>query len=530
MLIAYDAGAFQQGISGGILNCAIGFLNAASQVDPSFEFVLIADPRIGGVKPEFIERLTVRPDVIYAEIGPSYDPPRRGLLTDNPDIRFVVDGVSIPAQREGYWAWYEGRAPKRSFAIASRSARPCDVSDSGDARSLGIPVGRITIDNPESPTRVVLHGDPQLSEGFFPSESNLRWTIGCSVLPLGLFPDSATVRVGVQVCETGHRYQFGGAFDRAFNRVEEEILKRTRRLSLSKLSTDLLARGAEIFFVNHFLPVAIPGLRLVAWVYDLSPVIFPRYFNVDALINFRCNMEVFKQADYLFSISEWTKRDILLHLQCPDERVIATGIDIAGDHTLSAPATVARVRQKYGISENYILCVGTIEPRKNHLRLVQAYHDLRQKLEAAPRLVIVGKLGWGYQRVLKEIRDRDLDDDVLILSEIDTEELSALYSGSLFVAYPSLYEGFGLPVLEAMFYHKPVLTSISSSLSEVAGDAARLVDPANVESISTGLRRLTSEADLRAQLIRRGDERRKAYAWPNIARRILDHLQNFAQK
>jgi glycosyltransferase involved in cell wall biosynthesis len=164
------------------------------------------------------------------------------------------------------------------------------------------------------------------------------------------------------------------------------------------------------------------------------------------------------------------------------------------------------------------------------VRLIQAYHRLIQPIEAAVRLVIVGKPGWGYQAILTEIEERGLQDDVQILSDVDTEELSALYSGALFVAYPSLYEGFGLPVLEAMAYHKPVLTSMNSSMSEVARGAALLVDPEDVESIAAGLNRLASDADLRKNLVRRGDKRRNAYTWPRIARDILDRLQVLAQK
>jgi hypothetical protein len=145
MIIAYDGGAFQQGIAAGIFNVSFGFLNASAKLDPSIEYVLIADPRLGSVKPQLIDRLKARPDILYGEIGPAYGAPENGFITDDPNIRFIVDGVAVGPDRFGPWICYHGPAPRRSFIIASRRARPCDVKDSLDRRELGFCFLRIMI-------------------------------------------------------------------------------------------------------------------------------------------------------------------------------------------------------------------------------------------------------------------------------------------------------------------------------------------------------------------------------------------------
>jgi glycosyltransferase involved in cell wall biosynthesis len=208
--------------------------------------------------------------------------------------------------------------------------------------------------------------------------------------------------------------------------------------------------------------------------------------------------------------------------------VTATGVGV-GDHATSGPEAVAGIRDKYRLAGDYILCVGTLEPRRHHHKVVQAYHRFAEMTQGAPQLVIVGKPGNAYQALLNEIAERGLRDRVHVLREVDRAELSALYSGALFVVYPSIYEGFRLPLLDALAYRKPVVTLRNSIMSELAGDAALAVDPEDSEEIAEGFTRLAGDAQYRVELIRRGEARRDAaHQWPTIARVVLDRLRALA--
>jgi glycosyltransferase involved in cell wall biosynthesis len=526
MLIACDGGAFQPGMSAGIRGCSIGFLNAAAALDPSFRVVLVADPRLGEIAPAALDPLTVRPEVIYAELSPACETPLRGLLTDNPDLRFIVDDIAVPTRRDGNWAWYDGPPPRRSFTIASRAARPCDTAaNSTDTRTLGVAVNRIVIESADDTRRVVLHDDPHLTEGYSVAEPGWRWTTGRGVVPQRFFPDAAAVRVGVEFSTMNHRYRVGGSFDRAFNRIEAELRRRAGRLALSRLAGELEALGARIYLANYYLPIAIPGLKLAAWAYDAG--VFRHAAELDAatLAQIRRNAELLRNADIVFSIADGISRGLAGEIGVPAERIVTTGIDVASGRPAGTEEAAAQIRQRYGIADEYVLCVGMVEPRQGHVRLVQAYQRVLQLTKAAPRLVILGKAGGGYQPVLREIEECGLAGRADVLTGVEPDDLPMLYDGALFAVYPSLYEGFRPPMLDAIANRTPILTARNSIMGEIAGEAAVLVDIDDVESIADGFARLAGDASLRAELLRRIDERRNADRWPAIARTVLDRLQ-----
>jgi glycosyltransferase involved in cell wall biosynthesis len=186
---------------------------------------------------------------------------------------------------------------------------------------------------------------------------------------------------------------------------------------------------------------------------------------------------------------------------------------------------VAKLQQGFGLATRpYILCVGTLEPRKNHLGLLVAF-DIAFRDRGFPYdLVVVGKPGWGFDGFTRAMAERGMGHIVHILSHVSNAELAALYSGAFFSAYPSLYEGFGLPVLEAMACGCPVLTSNISSMPEIAGDAAMLVNPHDHAAIAAGLVTMAEDGGIRAMLVERGHRRRRAYSWAVSARRMLDTL------
>lgn len=178
--------------------------------------------------------------------------------------------------------------------------------------------------------------------------------------------------------------------------------------------------------------------------------------------------------------------------------------------------------KKYKIEGDYILFVGTLQPRKNIVRLIEAFSTLGPKLYT---LVVVGKPGWLYEEIYEAPKKFKVEDRVKFLDYVPDEDLPALYQNALCFVLPSLYEGFGLPVLEAMHYGCPVVTSNVSSLPEAAGDAAIMVDPESTESIKEGIEKVLGDKSLREKLVKKGYEQVKKFSWEKCARETLKVLE-----
>jgi glycosyltransferase involved in cell wall biosynthesis len=174
------------------------------------------------------------------------------------------------------------------------------------------------------------------------------------------------------------------------------------------------------------------------------------------------------------------------------------------------------VRERYGLPERYVLFVGTIEPRKNLTRLLHAFEALHAD-GLCDALVIVGKRGWLYGDFFAELERSSVRDAVLYPGYVPDESLPAIYAGARILAFPSLYEGFGLPALEAMACGTPVACSGTSALPEVVGDAALTFDPTSQDAIIEALRQLLRDADLRGELVQRGFERAARFSWDRVA-------------
>jgi glycosyltransferase involved in cell wall biosynthesis len=182
------------------------------------------------------------------------------------------------------------------------------------------------------------------------------------------------------------------------------------------------------------------------------------------------------------------------------------------------PARLQAVRQRYGIARDYILSVGSLQPRKNLVRLIHAYVNLRRRDDDVDhQLVIVGKKGWLYQDIFRAARESPFVEDIIFTGYVPEEDLPALYSGATVFVYPSIFEGFGLPVLEAMACGVPVITSNSSSLPEVVGEAAILVNPYDERAIEVALRQVVWNAELRRELSERGLRRAQQFSWRRTA-------------
>jgi alpha-1,3-rhamnosyl/mannosyltransferase len=251
-------------------------------------------------------------------------------------------------------------------------------------------------------------------------------------------------------------------------------------------------------------------------VHDLAFLRFPELFPRAWRVQYRTALKAeIRRADRMLVPSGAVANDLAAR-GAPEERIrvtpLASGLPV-GD------ADVREVLSRLGVARPYVLCAATIEPRKNQARLVRAYR--RVASEVPHNLVLAGPAGWQGGELEKELAAPGKG-RIIRLGRLERDDLDAVIRGADTVAYVSLYEGFGLPVLEAMARGIPVLTSDRSALHEVAGEAALLVDPTDEDAITDDLRRLLIDAELRVDLSRRGRERAAGFSWEATARATLD--------
>lgn len=285
-----------------------------------------------------------------------------------------------------------------------------------------------------------------------------------------------------------------------------------------------LAGQVDVFHAGDYLWPSGGQVPTVLSVLDLTTELFPEHHaRVNRWRHRRKLRWAEREADRVVAISESTKRDLVRHRLIDPDRIdvvpLARGTTTGGK--AASPADVARVRRKFGLGDSpYILTVGTIEPRKNHVRLIEAFGRIS---DAFPdlRLVIAGGPGWLMGAIERALEQSPAADRIHRLGFTEAEDMPALYEGATLFAYPSLYEGFGLPLLEAMAAGVAVVTSRASSLPEVAGDAALLVDPESTDDLAEGLRRLLNDDTLRRRLVEAGRRREAEFTWRRTAELTL---------
>jgi glycosyltransferase involved in cell wall biosynthesis len=285
----------------------------------------------------------------------------------------------------------------------------------------------------------------------------------------------------------------------------------------------------DVFHSPDFtLPPVRRGTRTLLTVHDLSFVRDPGSAapGLLAYLNAVVPRSV-ARADHVLADSQATKDDLSELYRLPADRitVLYSGVE-STFRPVTDTAQLAAVRARYGLGEApFILAVGTLQPRKNYVRLIQAFSNLQSSIPDL-QLVIAGGKGWLFESIFAEVERLGLRDRVRFPGFVADDDLPALYSAARVLAYPSLYEGFGLPMLEAMACGTPVVASTASCLPEVAGDAALLVPPADVPALAEALSRAVSDEALRADLIAQGRARAATFAWTKAAEQLLGLYQD----
>ena len=290
------------------------------------------------------------------------------------------------------------------------------------------------------------------------------------------------------------------------------------------LSAELRRRPVDLLHVQYTAPPLAP-CPVVTTIHDLSFEHLPETFKRRSRVQLRLTVRATaRRAAHVIAPSEYTRRDLVETYGLDPERVTAIPLAVAPHFRPVADAgELERVKRRYGIGGEYVLAVGSIQPRKNLARLVRAYAALHRGRGRSnlPHLVLVGKKAWLYGDTLSAIEAEGLGGAVVLTGYVSEGDLPALYTGALCFAYPSFYEGFGLPPLEAMSCGVPVLTGNLTSLPEVVGDAGLAVDPFDTDALAEALARLIDDDALRADLRERGLTRARRFDWRETARMTL---------
>jgi glycosyltransferase involved in cell wall biosynthesis len=303
-----------------------------------------------------------------------------------------------------------------------------------------------------------------------------------------------------------------------------------------RLSFEMLTRAPDVLWVPaHVLPLIHPR-RTIVTVHDLGQMHFPKAHPLAQRLyhdwSTRWNV---RAASHILADSEATRDDLVRFCRIAPEKisVVYPAYDAQLYRPVRDAARIAETHARLRIGKDYILAIGTIHPRKNYTRLIEAFG----RLGIGPfgstqgedlRLVIVGKRGWLYDSIFARVQELNLQSRISFLDYVPAVDMPALLNGARLLAFPSLHEGFGLPVLEAHACGTPVVCSLTSSLPEAAGDAALFVDPLDVDAIAGAMQRLLTDGALREKLIARGFDNLKRFSWEASARRVLDVIKGIA--
>ncbi len=287
----------------------------------------------------------------------------------------------------------------------------------------------------------------------------------------------------------------------------------------------------DCLFLPNFNQYSISSKKkLVITVHDLSPIVTPEFYDTRRRIwHWFINIQkVLIRADHILAVSEYTKNEIIRIYNIPEHKITVTGLGV--QHNIFRPELsedkMRQVRNIYGLPGSFYLFIATLEPRKNIANLIKAF----EKLDGETDLVIAGRQGWKYKTILQLIENSPMRQKIKYIGYIEEDHKPHLLKLAQALVWPSFYEGFGLPPLEAMAVGTPVITSQVTSLPETVGSAAIMVDPYSPTDISRAMKNIVSDNNLREKLIKRGFAQAKKFDWKITAKKTSDVLINLANQ
>jgi glycosyltransferase involved in cell wall biosynthesis len=321
-----------------------------------------------------------------------------------------------------------------------------------------------------------------------------------------------------------HKHNF-----RKTKNLKEVSLFFTNR-SFRSLCSENLTGGGVYHSPYHEIPNLVheaKSLKRILTVNDLIPVLYPQYFIKPQLKDFFKALDSIRPDTWITCISHSTKNDLCNHLKHLDsERVFVTHLAASDNfYPCQDSAEITRVKKRYKIPDSpYILSLSNLEPRKNINQVIRCFARLvqQEKLEDVS-LVLAGKRAWSYDKIFAEIEQyQELKGRIIVTGFVDDADLAPLYSGAMMFVYPSLYEGFGLPPLEAMQCGVPVITSNNSSLPEVVSDAGIMVDSLDADALCQSMLDIYCDSSLRESMSEKSIARARLFSWDNCARDTIE--------
>ncbi|NCO74005.1 MAG: glycosyltransferase family 4 protein [Cyanobacteria bacterium] len=273
---------------------------------------------------------------------------------------------------------------------------------------------------------------------------------------------------------------------------------------------------------DHYV-FPFPYGKKVMTIHDLTFLKFPFYSNKIVKTYTKRIKKCLQWTDLIITFSENTKQDIMDYFGVKSDQIAITSEASRYNINYLKDKNIEEIKSKidYDFQQPFILFVSTIEPRKNIINLVKAFNLIKEKYAVNHHLILIGQKGWEYEKIFAEIENSNFREKIHYLGYLSDETVAVFYSLADAFVYPSLYEGFGLPILEAMTLGTPVITSNTSCLPEVAQNAAMYINPDDYESIATTIYEVISQPDLQKDLIIRGKNRAKLYSWERVAQETL---------
>lgn len=298
-------------------------------------------------------------------------------------------------------------------------------------------------------------------------------------------------------------------------------------LEQSALRFETAPLRLDLLHSPDFIPPFRRNYKSVITVHDLAFLLYPQFMTKESARYYGQIDQAVKSTDHIIAVSQATKQDLIKLLGVPQEKIT---VIYEGRNPLYEPmdkaVAQAYVKKTFGLDANFIFFISTLEPRKNIPTLLASYKWLKDHYKRPEKLVLAGSKGWLFEEIDATIKKLNLENDVLFLGRITDEAVNHLYNAASMMVYPSFYEGFGLPPLEAMNCGIPVIVSKIKVMPEVVGDAALLVDPHDVEGLGIAMHRLLTDQELRNDLIAKGYKRAAHFSWAEAAQETLSVYRN----